>query len=203
MNRPENELSSHRWKDVDTNRELRQITPYFREQPNTYWPLLLSFIMEINPQLRQHLFLLSGWLADRQPSPKSIPGCTAAASITTQQRTPFVLVSPSRCLPTPPPLSPSTAFLFNFCLILSHRLAFCFCLSHISDATRLLLFFFSVYELHRSFPLLLFQINNFTAMKTETKVWICWTQQPYWNSFFFFFFSLWLFFLSCFWKKKT
>lgn len=29
MNRPENELSSHRWKDVDTNRELRQIILYF------------------------------------------------------------------------------------------------------------------------------------------------------------------------------
>lgn len=115
-------------------------------------------------QLRQHLFLLSGWLADRQPSPKSIPGCTAAASITTQQRTPFVLVSPSRCLPTPPLLSPSAAFLFNFCLILSHCPAFCFCLSHISDATRLL-FFFSVYELHRSFPLLLFQIITFTVVQ--------------------------------------
>lgn len=157
------------------------------EQPNTYWPLLPSFIMEINPNsANTYFFSPVGSLTDSLPPNQSQVALLQHPSQPNRGLHLFLslrlAVSPHLLSCLPPLLFSSTFVWFFHTVPLSVS-------ASLTSLMQLVCCFFSLFMnsivvfLFFSFKSLL--LLSYNDPKSETKVWIYWTQQPYWNYYFF------------------
>lgn len=172
MNCSENELSSHRGKDLTHQRWAHAYNSVFPDgrweshrYPSTYWSLLPAVTIVINLHSNAtHFLSLVGLLTGTHPQ---INPCSCSIHQNLTENSIFLFLS-VLFLPTPPPppcvsLSCFPLELLFDCSTLSHFL-FCLPSSHVwLDYSLSSFFVFLFYNLRLSCPHLLFQMNTFSV----------------------------------------